>query len=114
MWRHDAWARRVLNDKHPCRYCYKWGHWVANCPLYKAQKLPLGDPRLANPNFKRRKSAVCHPALLRAASRQPQAQAGAGKTPASVASVQQQVDKQDLALLDSGANDSVTNDISFP
>jgi hypothetical protein len=64
MWRHDAWARRVLNNKHPCRYCYEWGHWVADCPLYKARKPPLGDPRLANPNFKLRKSAVCHLALL--------------------------------------------------
>ncbi|PLW53210.1 hypothetical protein PCANC_09768 [Puccinia coronata f. sp. avenae] len=108
MWRSDAWARRVLSDKLPCQYYFEWGHWLLDCPLFRGKKAPIGDPRLANPHFKLRKSSVCHPALRRAS---PPSQAG--RSPANVASVQQQGNEQDVALLDSGATDSVTNDVSL-
>ena len=113
MWRPNSWARRVLGEKVPCRYCYKWGHWVANCPLYKAKKPLVGDPRLANPNFKIHKSSLCHPGLLRQGNRQAAPQSQAGRSQANIASIQQGVDEQDLALLDSGATDSVSNGVSL-
>ncbi|OAV85054.1 hypothetical protein PTTG_30832, partial [Puccinia triticina 1-1 BBBD Race 1] len=53
----DAWARRVLTEKNPCRYCYEWGHWMNDCPLKKNQEPPVGDPRLRNPNARLKKSA---------------------------------------------------------
>lgn len=62
MWRSVEWARWVLNDRNPCRYCWEWGHWVNDCHLKKACKPPLGDPRHLNPNYCLKKSANCHPA----------------------------------------------------
>ena len=96
-----TWARRVLNEKNPCCYCFEWGHWMNNCPLKKERKPPVGDPRLLNPNVRLKRSAVCHPALLQGASS------------ATVASVEKQPGGEG-ALLDSGAMDSVSNNIGFP
>ncbi|KNZ53730.1 hypothetical protein VP01_3153g3 [Puccinia sorghi] len=56
MWRSVEWARWVLNDRNPCRYCWEWGHWVNDCHLKKACKPPLGDPRHLNPNYRLKKT----------------------------------------------------------
>jgi hypothetical protein len=97
-----SWARRVLKEANPCRWCYEWGHWVKDCLLKKQKKPPVVDPRLQNPNFCLKKSSVCHPGLARR-----------GNPTATVALVEKQPGGEDQALLDSGATDSVSNNVCF-
>jgi hypothetical protein len=59
------------------------------------------------------KLANCHLGLLRQEKRQALLQPSAGRSQANVALVQQQVAEQDLALLDYGATNSVSNDVSL-
>jgi hypothetical protein len=69
------------------------------------------DPRLINPNFKLCQSNICHPALVQGLTQR--AAKPLVKSVATVASIQHQSDDQDWALLDSGATDSVSNDVSL-
>ncbi|KNZ49063.1 hypothetical protein VP01_5233g1 [Puccinia sorghi] len=94
-----------------CRYCWEWGHWVSDCPLKKAGKGPLGDPRRFNQNARLRKSLVCHPAVLGSAGPLNQYQSQGGT--AMVAAVQNHPGTANHVLLDSGATDSVKNDFSL-
>ncbi|KNZ44114.1 uncharacterized protein VP01_94g1 [Puccinia sorghi] len=98
-------------DLNPCRYCWEWGHWVSDCQLKKARKLPLGDPRRFNLNARLKKSANCHPALLNAAG--PSTTGRATGNSANVVAVQGHPGNGDHVLLDSGATDSVSNDFSL-
>jgi hypothetical protein len=98
----NTWARRVLTEANPCCWCYEWGHWVEDCPLKKQKKPPVADPRLQNPGFCLKQLAVCHPGLLKK-----------GTPLATVASVEKQPSGEEQALLDSGATDSVTNNVCY-
>jgi hypothetical protein len=98
----NSWARRVLTKANPCQWCYEWGHWAKDCPLKKAKKPPVVDPRLQNPGYRLKRSTVCHPGLLQR-----------GPASATVASVEKQLSGEEQALIDSGATDSVTNNVRF-
>jgi hypothetical protein len=75
---------------------------VEDFPLKKQKKPPMVDSRLLNLSFCLKRSAVCHPALLKR-----------GQSTANVASVKQQPSADDQVLIDSGATDSVTNNDFF-
>jgi hypothetical protein len=75
---------------------------VEDCPLKKQKKPPIIDPRLQDPEFQLKRLAVCHPGLLK----KPQALA-------TVASVKRQPGRKEQALINSGATDSVTNNVLF-
>ncbi|KNZ50193.1 uncharacterized protein VP01_4550g1 [Puccinia sorghi] len=107
-WRSADWACRGS----PCPYCWEWGHWVADCLVKKARKLPIVDPRLMNPKFRLKKSSNCHPALL--GGNRLAGQPRTGGALANVVVVQNHPGTNDLVLLDSGATDSVTNDVIRP
>ncbi|KNZ44906.1 hypothetical protein VP01_8704g2, partial [Puccinia sorghi] len=79
---------------------------------FKAPKPPLGDPRHLNPNYRLRKSANCHPALLNNVGTSGSHRAG-GKS-ANVVAVQNHPGNEDHVLLDSGATNSVSNDVRLP
>lgn len=100
MNKNNQWAKANLTWKNPCLYCYDWGHWPGDCPQRHQKLPPLGDPRRFNPQARLKKSTVCHPVFNRAPG-------------PAVASVGYQPDTHDAALLDSGATDSVTDDVSF-
>ncbi|PLW47776.1 hypothetical protein PCASD_04331 [Puccinia coronata f. sp. avenae] len=98
----NSWARRVLTKANPCQWCYEWGHWAKDCPLKKAKKPLVVDPRLQNPGYRLKRLTVCHPGLLQR-----------GPASATVASVKKQPSGEEQALIDSNATDSVTNNVRF-
>ena len=98
----NLWARQVITEANPCQWCYKWGHWVEDCPLKKQKKLPVIDPRLQNPGYWLKRSSIGHLAFLKQ-----------GKPLATVASIKKQPGSNKQPLLDSGATNSVTNNVHF-
>ncbi|KNZ58671.1 uncharacterized protein VP01_187g4 [Puccinia sorghi] len=111
MWRSAEWARRVLSERNPCQYCWEWGHWISECHLKKAQKTSLGNPLRSNPGIHLKKSANCHPALLNITGASNSGYPG--RNLENVAAVKHHPGNDNHDLLDSGATDSISNDVKL-